>query len=105
MRDTLPAKPRLKESGIVNLDESRRAGTHWVAYAKNGNSAAYFDSFGNLRPPTELVRYLENCNLLYNRRSYQTFDTSICGQLCLRFLSGIDWRSEIKADGIVSDTF
>jgi len=31
-----------------------------VAYAKRGNRAVYFDSFGNLQPPKEIVRYLGN---------------------------------------------
>jgi hypothetical protein len=87
MRDALPRKPRYNESAIVNLDASSGPGTHWVAYAKRGNRAIYFDGFGNLRPPRELERYLgKDIKLLYNRRSHQTFDQSICGQLCLRFL-------------------
>jgi hypothetical protein len=94
MRDALPTKPRHNESGIVNLDESSGPGTHWVAYAKRGSTVAYFDGFGNLRPPKELERYLGNdINLLYNRQSYQTFDESICGQLCLKFLWEIDSKN------------
>lgn len=91
MRDALPVKPRRNESGIVNLDDSRGSGTHWVAYAKRGDSTAYFDGFGNLRPPTELTRYLGS-DITYNHHSYQTYDRSICGQLCLRFLRQIDDR-------------
>ena len=91
MRDALPTKSHRNESGIVNLDNSENAGTHWVAYAKKGNNAVYFDGFGNLRPSRELEHYLGS-NVMYNRRSYQTFDQSICGQLCLRFLREIDWR-------------
>jgi len=37
------------ESGIVNLDDTRSPGTHWVVYAKKDNRVIYFDSFGNLR--------------------------------------------------------
>jgi len=48
------------ESGIVNLDDARGSGTHWVAYAKRGDYVIYFDSFGNLRPPKELVRCFRN---------------------------------------------
>lgn len=92
MRDGLPMKTRRVECGIVNLDDEVGSGTHWVAYAKKRNNAVYFDSFGNLRPPRELVRYLgDNVHVTYNRRSYQSFDQSICGQLCLRFLCEIDW--------------
>ncbi|KYQ46392.1 hypothetical protein ALC60_14610, partial [Trachymyrmex zeteki] len=69
----------------VNLDNSENEGTHWVAYVKKGIDAVYFDGFGKLRPSKKLERYLGG-NVTYNRRSYQTFDQSICGQLCLRFL-------------------
>lgn len=87
MRNNLPINGvRENESGIINLDDTNGPGTHWVAYAKRGNHAIYFDSFGNLRPPMELVRYLNVMKLEYNRSSYQTYDQSICGQLCLQFL-------------------
>lgn len=89
MRDSLPTSIRRNESGIVNLDDASGPGTHWVAYAKRGNDSIYFDGFGNLRPPREIERYL-GANVQYNHRSYQTFDQSICGQLCLRFLRDVD---------------
>ena len=73
MRDRLPTKPHRNESGIVNLDNSENADTHWIAYAKKGNNAIYFDGFGNLRPPREFERYLGG-NVTYNHRSYQTFN-------------------------------
>jgi hypothetical protein len=92
MRDTLPIGGiRRNESGIVNLDDSAGPGTHWVAYAKRGNRVMYFDSFGNLRPPNELVRYFGRnvTKIEYNHTSFQTYDQSICGQLCLQFLRSV----------------
>lgn len=87
MRDTLPISGvRRNESGIVNLDDADGPGTHWVAYAKRGDFGAYFDSFGNLRPPMELVRYLNVSQLEYNHTPYQNYNQNICGQLCLQFL-------------------
>ena len=57
MRNALPAGGvRGNESAIVNLDKVEGLRTHWVAYAKRGCRAIYFDSFGNLRPPKELVQ-------------------------------------------------
>jgi len=35
MRDLLPEAPKSRECGIVNIDNSRSSGTHWVAYNKN----------------------------------------------------------------------
>jgi hypothetical protein len=89
MRDALPIDGiRENESGIVNLDNTEGPGTHWVAYAKRGNRAVYFDSFGNLQPPRELTRYLRKngTTIEYNHIRYQHYNQSICGQLCLQFL-------------------
>ena len=92
MRTSLPTGGvQRNESGIVNLDNAEGSGTHWVAYAKRGNRAIYFDSFGNLRPPWELERYLGNMTQIeYNRTPYQRYDQSNCGQLCLQFLRMVD---------------
>ena len=90
MRDTLPKKPKARESAIVNLDSNDGLGTHWVAYKKIGNRVKYFDSFGNLRPPLELLKYFgNNVEITYNQNRYQSFDTENCGQLCIEFLKSV----------------
>lgn len=85
MLDNLPKRTRKRECGIVNLDASTGVGTHWVAYFKNNQQKEYFDSFGNLPPPLELVKYLGQ-NIEYNYNQYQNYNTFICGHLCLYFL-------------------
>lgn len=85
MRDKLPIKPLDKECGVINLDDDSGPGSHWVAYIKHKNITKYFDSFGNLRPPIEVVRYLGK-NIHYNHNSCQNFNTFMCGHLCLKFL-------------------
>lgn len=91
MRNNLPISGvRENESGIVNLDDVDGPGTHWVAYIKRGNQAIYFDSFGNLRPPKELVLYLNVVKIEYNHTPYQNYNQNNCGQLCLRFLQTTD---------------
>lgn len=87
MRNSLPENGSfINEAGVVNLDDKDGMGTHWVAYRKNGSNVIYFDSFGNLRPPKELVQYLKVKNIQYNYDRYQDFDTFVCGHLCLKFL-------------------
>lgn len=85
MRDSLPKRARLRECAIINLDSSSGPGTHWVAYYKNGEKKEYFDSFGNLPPPLEVIKYLGK-NLMYNYRQEQNYDSFNCGHLCLKFL-------------------
>lgn len=85
MRDNLPSKPYKYECGIVNLDSSSGPGTHWVAYYKNDKCIKYFDSFGNLQPPLEIIHYL-GYNIKYNYNVYQKYNSVNCGHLCLHFL-------------------
>lgn len=95
MRDTLPVTgPYHNEAAVINLDSIHGAGTHWVAYRKRGRLVDYYDSFGNLPPPTELIRYLQSGGnaankILYNYERHQKFNTVWCGHLCLKFLSRV----------------
>ena len=86
MRNDLPSKPHTRESAIVNLDDINGPGTHWVAYKKTGDKVLYFDSFGDLKPPWDLMHYLKVKEIEYNPQRYQDFNTNVCGHLCLRFL-------------------
>jgi hypothetical protein len=86
MRDNLPEKPYVNESAIVNLDSSNGPGTHWVAYKKRRKLVKYFDSFGDLAPPSEIVKYFKGCDITFNHDRYQKFNTWNCGHLCIKFL-------------------
>ena len=100
MRNALPTSGA-RRNDIVNLDATG-PDTHWVAYAKRNNRVVYFNSFDNLRPPKELVRYFGNgaTTIEYNRTSYQTYDQNF-GQMCLRFLHMIDAREFKKFDEVL----
>lgn len=88
MRNGLPESGSWKnESAIINLDDKDGAGTHWVAYRKRNNEVLYFDSFGDLQPPQELMKYLNVGSVKYNYQKYQNYDTVVCGHLCLKFLN------------------
>lgn len=89
MRDELPKKIRCYEKGIINLDSIDGSGTHWVAYTKNARKITYFDSFGNLRPPIEVLYYFHSngpCTVHYNYNIFQRYNSFNCGHLCLKFL-------------------
>lgn len=91
MRDALPKRgPWRRESTIVNLDNTSGTGTHWVCFKKyDDDHVEYFDSYGDLRPPLEVERYLKGNQIYYNDVGYQSVnkDSEICGHLCLAFLS------------------
>lgn len=97
MRNALPmpSQARPKECAIINLDDFDGPGTHWIAYWKNGNVIHYFDSYGNLPPPSELLSYLgSNSKILYNYNQYQEYGSIICGHLCLIFLHQLSKEEE-----------
>lgn len=92
MRDGLPKSPLRVECAVVNLDSATGGGTHWISYFKNNNNVKYFDSFGNLRPPIELLKYFNSrrndkkIDVTYNYERYQNYNEINCGHLCLEFL-------------------
>lgn len=87
MRNKLPKSIWTYESGIINLDDYEGAGTHWTAYYKNKDIIQYFDSFGNLKPPKEVIHYFNTINkIIYNHNCEQDYNQENCGYLCLKFL-------------------
>ena len=90
MRDELPSKPRKIESGILNLNTSYEAGSHWVAWYKDGKERYYFDSFGE-PPPIEMMQYLKSNRELeldlpairQNALTVQHDISNECGSLCI----------------------
>lgn len=88
MRNALPNKCRRHECGIINLDDENGPGTHWVAYSKHDTKVKYFDSFGDLKPPVELVKYFGAAvDITYNYKRLQTFNSYRCGHFCIKFLT------------------
>ena len=90
MLDEVKGKAKVNECGIINLDVSTGAGTHYVCHFKKGNNKIYFDSFG-IKPPDKIVNYLKlqyeiNNNiksiLCSNFRIQKEKDTN-CGKYCL----------------------
>lgn len=92
MRNALPTtRPWINENAIVNLDDESGRGSHWVCYKKRGDLVYYFDGYGNLRPPVELMRYFTSAvDVRYNYERKQPENSVICGHLCLEFLSSPD---------------
>ena len=84
MRDQLPKRPKGTECGILNLNDSKGPGSHWVAWYKKGRDKYYFDSFG-VQPPLEIIGYLKS-PIYYNTDKIQTGYQVICGHLCLYVL-------------------
>ena len=101
MRDNLPKRSKKIECLILNHDSIQNRGTHWTAVVKVEKKAYYFDSFGKLPSPFELVKYLgRSTQIQINNDRYQSFDSVICGHLCLKFLHDFWFKNGINIDNI-----
>lgn len=96
MRDSLPATPNTIECGVVNLGAVNTQGSHWVCYYMNETGKKYyFDSYGDAKPPLELISYLGGNRLYYNENRIQEYDDPpICGHLCLVILYFLSNKNE-----------
>ena len=85
-RDGLPRKIR-KECGIINLDDIKGPGTHWVCYRNIDNVVEYFDPFG-LIMPNEVLKYFHTSKkrIVYSMDEIQNRNTVLCGYWCLYYL-------------------
>ena len=85
-RDRLPSKIK-KECGIINLDDIKGPGTHWVCYRNIDKVLEYFDPFG-LIMPSEALKYFNTSGkkIVYSIDEIQNRNTVLCGYWCLYYL-------------------
>ena len=90
--DKIPMLNDLKPYCILNLDNSKEPGSHWVALVKCKNDAILYDSFG--RDDTMII---PNLRFSGNGKIQDTDDDidqgrfqKNCGQRCLAFLCVYD---------------
>ena len=85
-RDGLPRNIR-KECGIINLDDIKGAGTHWVCYRNLDSIVEYFDPFG-LIVPNEARKYFNTSGkrIVYSIDEIQNRSIVLCGYRCLYYL-------------------
>ena len=72
---------------VINLDEYRDIGTHWVALYVNNKTVTYFDSFGVEHISTEIIKFIGNKNIITNIYRIQTYDSIMCGYFCIGFIN------------------
>ena len=66
------------EAYIINLDEYKSIGTHWIVLYVNDNNVTYCDSFGVKHIPKEIWKFIGNKNITNIYR--------MCGYFCIRFI-------------------
>jgi len=83
-RNNLPAviEPKFY---IVNLDDAKGPGTHWVCiYNCNHNVCYFFDSFG-VDPCVEVLEFMKQSHkkILGSTYQIQMLGTILCGYFCI----------------------
>ena len=59
--------PKIKDGTyIINPDEFKSIGTHWIALHVNGNNIAFFLGFGVEHIPKEIKIFIGSKNILIN---------------------------------------
>ena len=84
-RDNLPDK--IKDGVyVINLDEYLDIETYWIALYVNNKTVTYFDSFGAEHIPKLIKKFINNKNIVANIFRIQTYDSIMCGYLCIGFI-------------------
>ena len=79
----------LKNKGwayVINLDEHKDTGTHWIALFCMRNEVIYFDSFGVEHIPEEIKEFIGNKNIKANIFRIQANNSIMCGYFCIGFI-------------------
>ena len=58
-RDNLPNNNTKNGAYVINLDEYRDIGTHWVALYVNNKTVTFFDSFVVEHIPKEIMKFID----------------------------------------------
>ena len=82
---------------VINPDEYRDIGPHWVAVHVNNRTATYFDSFGVEHIPKEIMEFIDNeqsssaqarnKNIITNIYRIQAYDSIMFGYFCIGFIN------------------
>ena len=85
-RNNLPDKIK-KGAYVINLDEYKNTGTHWIALFVKPKYTIYFDVFGIEHIPTEIKLAIGNKKIKANIFRIQAYDSIMCGYFCIEFIN------------------
>ena len=79
--------PKIKDGAyVINLDDYKSIGTHWIALYANLNNIIYFDSFGVKHIPKGIKKFIGNKNIITNIYRIQGYDSIVCEYFCIGFI-------------------
>ena len=71
---------------VINIDEYKDTGIHWIALFCSRNEIIYFDSFGVEYIPEEIKEFIGNKNIKANIFRVQENNSIMCGYFCIGFI-------------------
>ena len=79
---------------VINLDECKSIGTHWIALYVNAKNVTYFNSFGvEQKFKKKIQKFIRN-NIITNIYRIQAYNLIMCRYIRIRF---IDFILKIKS--------
>ena len=85
-RDDLPNTVK-NGAYVINFDEYHDIGTHWVGFYVNNKTVTYFDSFGVEHISKEIMKVIDNKNIITNIFRIQAYDSIMCDYFCIGFIN------------------
>ena len=85
-RNYLPNKIK-KGAYVINLDEYKNTGTHWVSLFVKANKVIYFDSFGIEYNPEENNKFIGNKKIKASIFRIQAYHSTMCRYFCIEFIN------------------
>ena len=84
-RNNLPKQ--IKDGAyVINLDEYKNTGTHWVSLFYKKKEIVHFDSFGFEHIPEEIKKFIGHRNIKANTYRVQANNSKMCGYFCIGFI-------------------
>ena len=74
---------------VINLDECKSVGTHWVALYINAKNVTYFDGFLVEHIIKEIRKFIGNKSIITNISRIQGHDSKMCRYICNGFIGFI----------------
>ena len=71
---------------VIKLDKYHDVGIHWVALYVNNKTVTFFDSFGVEHISKEIIKFIDNENIITNIFRIQTYDSIMCGYFYIGFI-------------------
>ena len=70
---------------MINFDDKRSKGTHWVSLFIDRTTAAYFASFGIECIPLEILNKIRNESISHMIFGTKVNESFMCGFYCIAF--------------------